>query len=215
MLNVTTFIFVLVKNINNLQENLEKNRRTSSSFPEIKTGGSTQSLDASGNSQDANICKRTEPRVSTRLAKKKILHGDSNEYIGNLQKTLKINERNISEIPGNVAGCSSQSLDANRNSEVANIDTINEPRVSTKLDNNIITIEDSDSSVSSTSSETETDEDNENNSNKINTEKCLRCKECLNNSEPIYYEAHPQNAVEECIALTNDDLKCSTGMYLL
>lgn len=51
------------------------------------------------------------------------------------------------------------------------------------------------------------------NSNNIipDTEKCNICGQFLNNSDLIYYQGHPQDAVEEYIALTNDKLVLSSG----
>lgn len=81
-------------------------------------------------------------------------------------------------------------------------------------------------------SEYETDEDPkkenaEHNNNKISnekttsivpdTEKCDICGQFLNNSDIIYYQGHPQDAVEEYIALTNEKLVLASGKtrYLL
>ncbi|KAM3965336.1 DNA cytosine-5 methyltransferase [Aphomia sociella] len=44
-----------------------------------------------------------------------------------------------------------------------------------------------------------------------NVEKCDICGQYLNNSDIIYYQGHPQNAVEEFIALTNDKLVLASG----
>lgn len=46
------------------------------------------------------------------------------------------------------------------------------------------------------------------------TEQCLICGQFLNNSDIVYYQGHPQDAVEEFIALTNEKLVLSAGMYL-
>lgn len=43
-------------------------------------------------------------------------------------------------------------------------------------------------------------------------EQCLICGQFLNNSDIIFYQGHPQNAVEEFIALTNEKLVLSAGM---
>lgn len=45
-------------------------------------------------------------------------------------------------------------------------------------------------------------------------EKCDICGQFLNNSDIIYYQGHPQNAVEEFIALTNEKLLLASGKYL-
>ena len=45
-------------------------------------------------------------------------------------------------------------------------------------------------------------------------EKCNICGQFLNNSDIIYYQGHPQNAVEEYIALTNEKLVLASGQYL-
>ncbi|XP_052741577.1 DNA (cytosine-5)-methyltransferase 1 [Bicyclus anynana] len=42
-------------------------------------------------------------------------------------------------------------------------------------------------------------------------EKCTICSQYLNNSDIIYYQGHPQNAVEEFIALTNEKLILASG----
>ncbi|CAH2048544.1 unnamed protein product, partial [Iphiclides podalirius] len=42
-------------------------------------------------------------------------------------------------------------------------------------------------------------------------EKCEICGQFLNNSDIIYYQGHPQNAVEEFIALTNEKLLLASG----
>lgn len=52
----------------------------------------------------------------------------------------------------------------------------------------------------------------ENLSNNSNTEKCETCGQFLNNSDLIYYQGHPQDAVEEYIALTNEKLVLSSGL---
>ncbi|XP_050350712.1 DNA (cytosine-5)-methyltransferase 1-like isoform X2 [Nymphalis io] len=43
------------------------------------------------------------------------------------------------------------------------------------------------------------------------TEKCDICGQFLNNSDIIYYQGHPQDAVEEFIALTNEKLVLASG----
>ncbi|KPJ15240.1 DNA (cytosine-5)-methyltransferase 1 [Papilio machaon] len=43
------------------------------------------------------------------------------------------------------------------------------------------------------------------------TERCDICGQYLNNSDIIYYQGHPQNAVEEFIALTNEKLLLASG----
>lgn len=53
------------------------------------------------------------------------------------------------------------------------------------------------------------------NNNNSNTEKCDICGQFLNNSDLIYYHGHPQNAVEEYIALTNEKLVLSSGKVIL
>ncbi|CAK1556371.1 unnamed protein product [Leptosia nina] len=45
----------------------------------------------------------------------------------------------------------------------------------------------------------------------LNMEKCGSCGQFLNNSDIIYYQGHPQNSVEEYIALTNDKLLLISG----
>ncbi|CAG9786638.1 unnamed protein product [Diatraea saccharalis] len=45
----------------------------------------------------------------------------------------------------------------------------------------------------------------------VNTEKCDICGQFLNNSDIIYYEGHPQDAIEEFIALTNEKLVLASG----
>lgn len=42
-------------------------------------------------------------------------------------------------------------------------------------------------------------------------EKCEICGQFLNNSDILYYQGHPQNAVEEFIALTNEKLLLISG----
>ncbi|XP_060803321.1 DNA (cytosine-5)-methyltransferase PliMCI isoform X2 [Amyelois transitella] len=42
-------------------------------------------------------------------------------------------------------------------------------------------------------------------------EKCMICGQFLNNSDIIYYQGHPQDAVEEFVALTNEKLVLSAG----
>ena len=42
-------------------------------------------------------------------------------------------------------------------------------------------------------------------------EKCNICGQFLNNSDIIYYQGHPQDAVEEYIALTNEKLVLASG----
>lgn len=43
------------------------------------------------------------------------------------------------------------------------------------------------------------------------TEKCNICGQFLNNSDIVYYQGHPQDAVEEYIALTNEKLVLASG----
>ncbi|KAG6440695.1 hypothetical protein O3G_MSEX001376 [Manduca sexta] len=43
------------------------------------------------------------------------------------------------------------------------------------------------------------------------TEQCEICGQFLNNSDLVYYQGHPQDAVEEYIALTNDKLVLASG----
>ncbi|CAG4956224.1 unnamed protein product [Colias eurytheme] len=45
----------------------------------------------------------------------------------------------------------------------------------------------------------------------LDTEKCLICGQFLNNSDIIYYQGHPQDAMEEFIALTNEKLLLVAG----
>ncbi|XP_059051401.1 DNA (cytosine-5)-methyltransferase PliMCI-like [Achroia grisella] len=47
--------------------------------------------------------------------------------------------------------------------------------------------------------------------NIANVEKCDICGQFLNNSDIIYFQGHPQNAVEEFIALTNEKLVLASG----
>ncbi|XP_028173545.1 DNA (cytosine-5)-methyltransferase PliMCI-like isoform X2 [Ostrinia furnacalis] len=54
--------------------------------------------------------------------------------------------------------------------------------------------------------------DNTKNNNEVlDTEKCTICGQFLNNSDIIYYQGHPQDAVEEFIALTNEKLVLASG----
>lgn len=54
----------------------------------------------------------------------------------------------------------------------------------------------------------------ENNSNNIvNNEKCCICGQFLNDPELLYYQGHPQHAVEEYIALTDDKLVLTVGKF--
>lgn len=53
--------------------------------------------------------------------------------------------------------------------------------------------------------------DNESTSNLPDLEKCDICGQFLNNSDIIYYQGHPQDAVEEFIALTNEKLVLASG----
>lgn len=50
-----------------------------------------------------------------------------------------------------------------------------------------------------------------NSNNADPNEKCDTCGQFLNNSDIIYYEGHPQDAVEEFIALTNEKLVLASG----
>lgn len=54
-----------------------------------------------------------------------------------------------------------------------------------------------------------------NNNNADNMEQCNICGQFLNNSDIIYYQGHPQDAVEEYIALTNEKLVLSAGIFHL
>ncbi|XP_075978235.1 DNA (cytosine-5)-methyltransferase 1-like [Anticarsia gemmatalis] len=45
----------------------------------------------------------------------------------------------------------------------------------------------------------------------LDTEKCDICGQFLNNSDIIFYQGHPQDAVEEYIALTNEKLVLASG----
>lgn len=52
----------------------------------------------------------------------------------------------------------------------------------------------------------------ENNSNnRVNNEKCDSCGQFLNDPELLYYQGHPQDAVEEYVALTDDKLVLTAG----
>lgn len=42
-------------------------------------------------------------------------------------------------------------------------------------------------------------------------EKCDTCGQYLNNSDILYYQGHPQDAVEEFVALTNEKLVLASG----
>lgn len=53
--------------------------------------------------------------------------------------------------------------------------------------------------------------DNESRSDLPDMEKCDICGQFLNNSDIIYYQGHPQDAVEEFIALTNEKLVLASG----
>lgn len=44
-------------------------------------------------------------------------------------------------------------------------------------------------------------------------EKCSICRQYLNTSDIIYYQGHPQDAVEEFVALTNEKLVLASGKY--
>lgn len=46
-----------------------------------------------------------------------------------------------------------------------------------------------------------------------NNEQCDICGQFVHNSDIIYYQGHPQDALEEFIALTNDKLVLSAGKY--
>lgn len=45
----------------------------------------------------------------------------------------------------------------------------------------------------------------------LDNEKCDTCGQFLNNSDIIYYQGHPQNSVEEYVALTNEKLVLASG----
>lgn len=45
----------------------------------------------------------------------------------------------------------------------------------------------------------------------LDTEKCPICGQFLNNSDIIYYQGHPQDAVEEFVALTHEKLVLASG----
>ncbi|XP_041979201.1 DNA (cytosine-5)-methyltransferase PliMCI-like [Aricia agestis] len=46
---------------------------------------------------------------------------------------------------------------------------------------------------------------------KLNQEKCNICGQYLNNSDILYFQGHPQNAIEEFVALTHEKLVLSSG----
>lgn len=48
-----------------------------------------------------------------------------------------------------------------------------------------------------------------------NMERCDTCRQFINNSDIIYYQGHPQDAVEEFIALTNEKLVLASGTVFL
>ncbi|XP_048478482.1 DNA (cytosine-5)-methyltransferase PliMCI [Plutella xylostella] len=54
-------------------------------------------------------------------------------------------------------------------------------------------------------------EESNNNAQDLNNERCNICRQFLNNSDIIFYQGHPQNAVEEFIALTNEKLVLAAG----
>lgn len=56
-----------------------------------------------------------------------------------------------------------------------------------------------------------TDINKNNTTQSVDTEQCDICGQYLNNSDIIYYQGHPQNAVEEFIALTNEKLLLASG----
>lgn len=51
--------------------------------------------------------------------------------------------------------------------------------------------------------------------NVVNNEKCRSCGQFLNDSGLLYYQGHPQNAVEESVALTDEKLVLATGKLIL
>lgn len=63
--------------------------------------------------------------------------------------------------------------------------------------------------------EIETEDFNSNNvkTNIPDNEQCDICGQFVYNSDIIYYQGHPQDAVEEFIALTNEKLVLSAGNY--
>lgn len=56
----------------------------------------------------------------------------------------------------------------------------------------------------------------ENYSNKVvNNKKCDTCGQFLNDPELLYYQGHPQDAVEEYVALTDDKLAVTVGKLVV
>ncbi|CAF4881707.1 unnamed protein product [Pieris macdunnoughi] len=66
-------------------------------------------------------------------------------------------------------------------------------------------------SVNKTESEYETPKSDNEKRKDPDMEKCDICGQFLNNSDIIYYQGHPQNAVEEFVALTNEKLLLISG----
>lgn len=54
-----------------------------------------------------------------------------------------------------------------------------------------------------------------NSKNVVNNEKCDICGQFLNDPELLYYQGHPQDAVEEYVALTDDKLVVTAGKLVV
>lgn len=52
------------------------------------------------------------------------------------------------------------------------------------------------------------------NNNTPDLEKCDICGQFLNNSDILFYQGHPQDAIEEFIALTNEKLVLASGIFI-
>ncbi|XP_039753119.1 DNA (cytosine-5)-methyltransferase PliMCI-like isoform X2 [Pararge aegeria] len=118
---------------------------------------------------------------------------------------------------------SSVENEIHRKNEICNNNTSDMNKNRANGDNNLITENDSDKRIShnkdnelkgngnSEKDSLQTEKDLETKNNLPDLEKCKICRQYLNNSDIIYYQGHPQNAVEEFIALTNEKLVLASG----
>ncbi|XP_013143936.1 PREDICTED: DNA (cytosine-5)-methyltransferase PliMCI-like [Papilio polytes] len=136
-------------------------------------------------------------------------------------------KRNFSEEEGSdnkKIKCNDQVIEENEINEVnRTTDNISTAKMGVKKENSEEEFkqeENSDEKINNNSNSNEsgkeltkpvTDINKNNTTQSADTEQCDICGQYLNNSDIIYYQGHPQNAVEEFIALTNEKLLLASG----
>lgn len=133
---------------------------------------------------------------------KKLKYDDNGIEVDNLNLSKDNNENDCTKTVTNEIHNKSDSSDSVRNTPNKESNKMSDTET-------ILHQNDLQNGENATNKNDESDKQGE--KNNPDTEKCHICGQFLNNSDIIYYQGHPQDAVEEYIALTNEKLVLASG----